>query len=73
MRGGYWPSVELVADKCLGLVQDDARGKDVSQYLAGQSPKKASGSKPMNASMDRSETPIKPFNPQGETSQSLRQ
>jgi len=73
MRGGYWPNVELVADKCLGLAEDDAKGKDVSCYLAGQSPKKSSGSKIQQQNFDRSETPIKPFNAHAEATPPLRQ
>jgi hypothetical protein len=40
LKGGYWPNCELVADKCLMVVQDEMQGKDCSQYLAGSTPLK---------------------------------
>ncbi len=72
MSGGYWPNVELVANKCAGLAEDDAQGRDVSQYLAGMSPAKKSPPKGFERSFDqRDETPIKPFQAQ-EPAQPLR-
>ena len=43
LKGGYRPNCELVADKCLMIVQDDMQGKDCSQYLAGSTPLKVGG------------------------------
>ena len=43
LKGGYWPNCELVAEKCLLVSQDESQGKDVSQYLAGNSPMKNGG------------------------------
>jgi len=40
LQGGYWPNVELVANKCAGIVNEEANGRDVSVYLAGNSPTK---------------------------------
>ena len=40
LQGGYWPNVELVASKCSAIVKEDANGRDVSAFLAGQSPQK---------------------------------
>ena len=73
MQGGYWPNVQLVGDKCAGLAEDEANGRDLSGYLAGQSPTK----KPQSSAMDnsfsnRAETPVKPFAAQ-EAESSLRQ
>ena len=28
LKGGYWPNCELVADKCMLMVQDDNKGLD---------------------------------------------
>jgi hypothetical protein len=30
LKGGYWPNCELVADKCVNVVNDEAQGKDCS-------------------------------------------
>lgn len=43
LRGRYWPNTELVADKCLAVVQEEARGGDCSMYLAGNTPIKGGG------------------------------
>ena len=43
LKGGYWPNCELVADKCVNIVQDESQGKDCTQYLAGNSPLKTGG------------------------------
>jgi hypothetical protein len=43
LKGGYWPNCELVADKAMMMVQDEMQGKDVSQYLAGNTPMKDGG------------------------------
>jgi hypothetical protein len=43
LKGGYWPNCELVADKCMLVVQDDNNGLDCSQYLAGNTPMKTGG------------------------------
>jgi hypothetical protein len=40
LKGGYWPNCELVADKCMMVVQDEMEGKDCAQYLAGSTPLK---------------------------------
>jgi len=40
LQGGYWPNVDLVANKCAGIVLDEANGRDVTSYLAGNSPTK---------------------------------
>jgi hypothetical protein len=70
MQGGYWPNVQLVADKCAGLAEDEATGRDLSSYLAGQSPSKKQQSFE-NSFNNRIETPIKPFGAQ--EAASLRQ
>lgn len=43
LKGGYWPNCDLVADKCMMIVQDEMQGKDCSQYLAGSTPMKDGG------------------------------
>ena len=43
LKGGYWPNCDLVAEKCMLVFQEEAQGKDCSQYLAGNSPMKAGG------------------------------
>ena len=43
LKGGYWPNCELVAEKCMLVVQDDSNGMDCSQYLAGNTPLKSGG------------------------------
>lgn len=43
LKGGYWPNCELVADKCMLMVQDDNKGLDCTQYLAGNTPMKGGG------------------------------
>jgi len=43
LKGGYWPNCDLVADKCMMVVQDEMQGKDCSQYLAGSTPMKEGG------------------------------
>lgn len=53
LKGGYWPNCELVADKCLLVLQNDSEGKDVTQFLAGNSPMKGGG---FGASAKKKET-----------------
>ena len=43
LKGGYWPNCNLVADKCMLVVQDDSNGLDCSQYMAGNTPLKTNG------------------------------
>ena len=45
MQSSYWPNVNLVADKCYNLVNDEKESKDLTQYFAGNSPTKAGGAK----------------------------
>ena len=40
LSGSYWPNVELVANKCAAVVQEEARGGNYNQFLAGNSPSK---------------------------------
>jgi hypothetical protein len=35
LKGGYWPNIELVAEKCQKIVEEEANGNDVTAYLAG--------------------------------------
>lgn len=45
LQGGYWPNVELCANKCAQIIQADQNGEDVSPYLAaGSSGKKRESS-----------------------------
>jgi hypothetical protein len=43
LKGGYWPNVGLVADKCAAIVADEAQGRDCTMYLAGNTPIKGGG------------------------------
>lgn len=43
IKGRYWPNIQLVADKCLMVVEAERKGLDCSQYLAGNTPMKAGG------------------------------
>lgn len=43
LRGGYWPNCGLIGDKCSMIVQDEAAGRDCTQYLAGNTPIKGGG------------------------------
>jgi len=43
LKGGYWPNVKLVADKCAAIVNEEARGGDCTMYLAGNTPVKGGG------------------------------
>jgi len=43
LGGCYWPNVELVANKCLKVVDEEQKGNDVTAFLAGMSPQKDGG------------------------------
>ena len=43
LNGSYWPDVELVAEKVEAVVVADAKGKDVTAYLAGNTTMKGGG------------------------------
>jgi len=54
LKGTRWPNCELVADKCMLVVQDDSNGLDCSQYLAGNTPMKTGGYGPRGGQMPES-------------------
>lgn len=60
LKGGYWPNCELVADKCMMVVQDDMEGKDCQQYLAGNTPMKEGG---YTATAKKSKSSLKESSP----------
>ena len=41
LTSGYWPNSQVVTDKCVHIVEDDSDNKDLTKYLAGQSPTKS--------------------------------
>jgi hypothetical protein len=38
LKSGYWPNVNLVAQKCAAIIEESAAGRDVTNLLAGMSP-----------------------------------
>ena len=59
MQSGYWPNTQLVAEKCYLLVQDESENKDVTKYLAGNSPTRTGDSKKSTIARKRSRSPGK--------------
>ena len=60
LQQGYWPNIELVANKCANLVSDERENKDLSRWLAGSSPTKSGEVKRSAAKQrDNRKSPVK--------------
>lgn len=62
MQTGFWPNSTLIGEKCFLLVQDERDSKDLSKYLAANTPLKVSqsrsgGNKP--AGRNHSKSPMR--------------
>jgi hypothetical protein len=59
LQSTYWPNTQLVGEKCYLLVQDKEDGKDLTKYLAGNSPSKIGGASKSRVSAQGNKSPTR--------------